>query len=142
MPGPELEYVQLASHAEVQNGLLYVNGGGVTDLLRPPSPPGQEPIATFGIVFSVLIPWSDQGRTYILRFRVEDQDGRSVFEGAADGSAEARADTLPGADLRVPLAINVAMPFPAPGAYRLVGDLDGQLKTASFRIREAQPAAQ
>lgn len=71
-----IEFLLLANHAEVQNGLLYVSGAGWSDMFQqPPGPEGQFAPNHFGIGASISVPWDETNQPHhlvILILREED----------------------------------------------------------------------
>ena len=59
-----VDFVLMANHVEVVNGLLYVSGGGWTDHHRRLPPDGAPiPPSHLGIGVSVVVPWNEKNRT-------------------------------------------------------------------------------
>ena len=68
----------VANHAEVQNNLLYISGGGWTELGPEPTP--------FAIAATIDVPWEETNRTSILETTIVDADERPVTMRTQDGS--------------------------------------------------------
>jgi hypothetical protein len=131
----EIETLMLANHAEAVNGLLYVSGGGWTDLWLGERPEGQTPPGYHvGVAISVLIGWNETNRRHHLVLRLEGEDGPEVARIEADITAGRAPHARPGSDGRAVLAMNAEVPFPAPGGYRMVAELGDQVVTRSFTV--------
>ncbi|MDT7537775.1 MAG: hypothetical protein QOI82_1360, partial [Actinomycetota bacterium] len=79
---PEIEYVTLANHAESINGLLYLQGAGLTDLAANVMPTGQLASVHLGIGLSILVGWNETNIVYPLQFAMLHEDGGDpVFAG-------------------------------------------------------------
>jgi Family of unknown function (DUF6941) len=134
---PEIESLILANHAEAHNGLLYVMGGGwtnVNQVVMPGSPP---PPFHFGVALTVLVPWTETNKRHRAVVYMEPEDGgdpllriEAEFEtGRPPGAVE-------GADQRVVLALSGEVVFPGPGGYRAVAELGPKAtRFVSFRVK-------
>ena len=134
---PEIETLLLANHAEALNGLLYISGGGFTEIHRPPVPEGANPPSShFGIAVAVLVPWNETNEVHHLVLGIEQEDGAQVgrFEAALEVGRP--PGIRPGTDQRAVLAVNIDMAFPGSGGYRIVADLAGQRRAVSFNVRD------
>ncbi len=133
---PEIEFILLANHAEARDGLLYVMGGCWTDHWRDRQDGSPPPISHFGIGVAILLPWDETNRPYHLVLRLETDDGKEVAKMDADLTMGRPAELTPGSTQRAVLAINVDMQFPAPGGYRVLGELGAQRKAVAFRVHD------
>ncbi len=131
---PEIEFVTVANHAEVLNGLLYLQGAGWTDLRLPLGPDGLPGIVHFGIAVSILIGWNETNQRYPLTLKVLHEDGFELINVAAQAEAGRPAGARPGAELRSALAINAQVQFPRPGGYELRAELDDKVRSVAFRV--------
>ncbi|HVA60350.1 MAG TPA: hypothetical protein VNG13_07410 [Mycobacteriales bacterium] len=136
---PQIEFVTMANHAEAINGLLYLQGAGWSELQLPAGPQGQPGIVHVGIGVSILVGWNETNVRYPLRLRITHEDGSDLVN--IDAAVEAGRPTgIPaGSDIRTVLAINGELQFPQAGGYELRAELDGQLRTASFRVHAPSP---
>jgi len=133
----EVEFLILANHAEVQNGLLYLNGGGWSDHHRGVMPGGLAPISTFGIAVGVLIPWGETNTPHQLSVRVEDADGASIGELGATLMTGRPPELPPGADQRAVMAVMFNLQFPHAGDYRVIARLGEQTpRMTTFRVHD------
>lgn len=137
----EVEFLILANHVEAVNGLLYVSGGGWTDMTVPAPAEGQAaPPVSFGLGFAVLVPWTETNRPHRFIVRIEAEDGPEIVHVEGDVTAGRPAEATPGADLRAVMAINATIPLPEPGGYRAVVELvQGGPRSVSFRFRHLPP---
>lgn len=136
---PEVETLMVANHIEAINGLLYVSGGGWTDLWRGAFAPGQAPTNHFGIGLAVRIGWTETNRRHHLVIRLAQEDGEEVFRGEADVEVGRPTGVPEGSDQRAILAFTVDMQFPRPGTYRLSTDLAREERSISFRVHDRPP---
>jgi len=135
----EIESLMLANHAEAVNGLLYVSGGGWTDLNRGIMPGGGAPATHFGIALSALVPWTQTDQDHPFSIRVEGEDGPDLEVARVEGTLRAGrpTDLPPGSEQRTVLAINADVVFPQPGGYRIIAEMEGTTRTVSFRVRDS-----
>lgn len=134
----------LAHFAEVQNQMLFVIGGGWTEIGPDPSP--------FAIAATVDVPWDETNRRHRLELVIVDADGQPLRVQTAEGNQAplqiaAEFDVgrppgvRPGTSFTVPIAVNLP-PIPmVPGrSYTVRGLLDGHmLDELTFLVRQ-QPA--
>jgi hypothetical protein len=130
-----IEFLLLANHAEVQNGLLYVSGAGWANLFRgqvePESPP---PTNYFGIGASVLIPWDETNQIHHLVIRIERENNEELARIETDMEV-GRPPGLPqGADQRVAVGFGVNIAFPEEGSYRTVAEVGQDGRSVDFRV--------
>lgn len=137
---PTIETLLLCNHAEAQNGLLYIAGGGWTNQHRPAFPAGvPPPLSHFGIAVTIVVPWAEANRRYRLRLWVEPEDGGApVIELYAEFEQGRPAGLPPGSDLRSVLAVNGDVQWPSAGGYRLEGEILGtdERRAVSFRVHD------
>jgi hypothetical protein len=138
----DVDFLILANHAEVQNGLLYLAGGGWSEHHRGVPPQGQPPPSSIGIAVGVRVPWTDTNTPLQLMLAVEDADGMASLVSVAAGVTTGRAPNLPpGSDQIVVMAFNVHIQFPHAGEYRVIARLGEQARTVAFRVHDL-PMAQ
>jgi hypothetical protein len=136
---PEVETLVVANHIEAINGLLYVSGGGWTDMWRGEFPEGQPPISHFGIGLAVRVGWTETNRRHHVGFRLVHEDGEEVFNGGADVEVGRPAGVPEGSDQRAVLALTLDLQFPMAGSYLLSTELAGQERSISFRVHDRSP---
>jgi len=131
-----VEYLLLANHAEVQNGLLYVSGAGWANLYRGPRKP-DDPllISHFGVGASLLIPWNETNQPHQLVIRVV-KDGSDEELARVEGGIEiGRPSGLEsGAEQHVVIGIGVDVPFPEEGSYRVVMRVGQDERSVGFKV--------
>jgi len=135
----EIEFLILANHAEAQNGLLYLVGGGWTDHLRRVPVSGPPPISHFGIGVGVSVGWDDTNRPHHLTIRIETDDGRQVAKVDGEIVVGRPPQLKPGSDQRAVIAFNIDTQWPVAGGYRIVAFLSAtpdEQKTVSFRVHD------
>lgn len=138
----DIDFLILANHAEVQNGLLYIAGGGWSDHHRPVPAQGPAPVSTIGMGVGVKVSWTDTNTPLQLTLVLEDADGKGQLANVGANLTAGRAPTLPpGSDQVVVMAFNVHVQFQHPGEYRLVARLADQARTVAFRVHDL-PMAQ
>jgi len=137
-----IENLILANHVEAINGLLYVHGGGFTDINRV-VPEGQPALVHLGIGVTILVPWTETNRPYHLGIWVEPEDGgQQLFAVDSDIEAGRPAGIPEGSDIRAVIGLAGEVVFPAPGGYRLHAQLEGDMRTVSFRVNIQTTPAQ
>jgi hypothetical protein len=137
---PEVETLMVANHIEAINGLLYVSGGGWTDLWRGTVQEDQPlPINHFGIGVGVRIGWGETNKRHHLVVKLAHEDGEEVFRGEADVEVGRPPGVPAGSDQRAVLAITVDMQFPRSGGYQLATELAREERSISFRVHDRPP---
>lgn len=132
---PTIETLLLANHAEAHRGTLYLMGGGwtvTTRRIRPGAPP---PVNHFGIVATIIVPWTETGIQHRLSMWIEGEDGGDPLMRVETAFEAGRPEGLPpGADQRHVLALGVDSRFPAEGGYRLVAEVGESRRAYPFRV--------
>ena len=72
---PEIALLTLANHVEVQNGLLYMNGGGWDTLTRTYTEEREPDANLISIALATLVHWDEANEKHQLTIWVEDEDG-------------------------------------------------------------------
>ncbi len=130
-----LDFLLVANHVEVINGLIYVSGGGWTEHRRPVTPQGPA-LSHLGIGVSVLVPWTATNQPHTLKIVIEDEDAAPLLN--IDGQINVgRPSTLPaGSEQSVLLGFPLNILFPHAGTYRAVASVDegGETKHWTFRV--------
>jgi hypothetical protein len=125
-----------ADHAAVENGKLYVNGGGWNRIGHPSFPAVQ----TFAVAAILHIPWRAHGQLHGFVIWFEDADGEAVG-GRIDGRFQVAIppDALPGDYSVMPVAVNInGFVLPRPGDYSAVLSLDGtEITRWRFRVTQS-----
>jgi hypothetical protein len=118
----EVEYLILADGAQVQNGKLYVLGGG-WDRIQFPSYPQTVQGA---LVLGVRVPWGEANRKHTFEISGRTADAHEELFKAEGGFEVGRP---PGTPEGMPQMFQVAMQLrinvPAPGTYEVVARIDG-----------------
>ena len=138
----------LADHAVVENGKLYINGGGWTITGPDPFP--------YAIALIIEVPWDRANIKHHFRLELLDEDGESVEVPTTSG-----ADALvvegdfevtrplgakPGTPLPLPIAVNLtpAPPIPAGARYAWNLSINGETREdwrLSFATRPQEPGS-
>ncbi len=114
---PQIETLILANHAESQNGLLYLMGGGWTDLNQVVMPGQPAPPFHMGIGLTILIPWTETNRRHHVTMLLEREDGgEPIIRLEADMETGRPPGAVEGADQRLVVAFNAEVQFPGLGA--------------------------
>ncbi len=122
----------LANHAEAINGLLYLSGGGWTDLHRQIRD-GIVPTNHFGIGISICVPWHETNERHEFVLDVWNEDATASVVHANGEINVGRSPRLsPGSPQHAMIAINVETVFPGPGGYRVIATIDHGLDTATW----------
>jgi hypothetical protein len=135
---PLIENLLLANHVESLNGLLYISGGGWTDLTRPLIPGQGPPPTHLGVGMSVLVGWTETNRRHHVLVYIEPEDsGEPLLRAEAELEVGRPPGAVEGADQRAALAFSGEVVFPASGGYRLVAELgDSETRSVSFRVHD------
>lgn len=122
----EVEYLILADGAQVQNGKLYVLGGG-WDRIQFPAYPRTVQAA---IVLGVRVPWGETNRRHTFEITGRTAD---AHEDLFKAEGEFEVGRPPGTPEAMPQMFQVAMQLPinvpSPGTYEVVARIDGDKAT-------------
>lgn len=129
----EIDFLILADNAEGFNGKLYMMGGGWND----------RQIVDFNRAFPVhvavgiLVPWGEAFQEHQFTLHLEDADGKTLgTQFNARFNVGAQPTAVRGQPLRTILVIQGEWQVPQPGAYRMVGAVDGgHERSALFNVR-------
>lgn len=138
---PNIEYVTVANHAEAVNGLLYLQGAGLTDILQPIDTAGQPGIVHVGIGVSMLVGWNETNHSYPLTITVEHEDGEVIVTIEAEVETGRPAGLAPGSDQRSVMAVSGEVQFVRPGAYRVRARMESQETSVTFRVHRPATAS-
>lgn len=126
-----LEWMLLANYAEVNNGLLYISGGG-WDTITVSAPIEGAPEGVFTIVSGTLVirlnfHATEADREHQFAVTFVDEDGGQI--GKAEGGA--RVDKIRGLPPGWPQNVNIPIPLtgfqvPRPGLYTISLQVNGQ----------------
>lgn len=139
---PSIEFLILANHAEAQNNLLYISGGGWSDLFRPPpGPEGQLPLSHFGIATSIQIPWDETNQQHHLVIGIERDDGTELGRVETDIVVGRPAQLPEGSLQTTALGVGADVAFPEAGGHKVVAKVGDDVRSASFRVHDQSPQA-
>lgn len=141
----KLDFMMLANHAEVQNGLLYISGGSwdTINVNAPPQAPEGVPIpegvvavirGTFVARILFHVTETDSDHSFIVS--VMDEDGGDVARFEASGPIVKTPELPPGWDQGLNLAIPLTgTPLKSFGRYSISLQVDQQhLADLAFRV--------
>ena len=112
----------LADSAQAVDGKLYVLGGA-WNMLRFPEFPASLMV---GIAVAIDVEWTETNARHHLDIHFEDADGHPMDPRiGADFEAGRPPGAIPGAELRIVLAVNGPVAIPAPGQYAAVATVGG-----------------
>ncbi|UQX10040.1 DUF6941 family protein [Candidatus Mycobacterium methanotrophicum] len=136
----------LCNHAEAQNNLLYLSGGGFDRVLIPAGQPGPWPVS-LAVGMIVEVPWTQTNQEHSVRIALQDADGHPVEVLTSPTDRQpfgteirfnvGRPPQLEvGESQSVALAVNVpVLPFEKLGQYTFVISIDGtELQRLSYRL--------
>ena len=141
-PATSLETTQIdalivANHVEAINGLLYLSGGGWTDLHRRILN-GSVPPSHFGIGMAVRVPWHETNKKhrYIVEVQADDT-GQAIVHAEGDISVGQPPQLARGSVQHAIVAISIDMTFPKAGSYGIVATIDRKGETIwTFRVHD------
>jgi hypothetical protein len=141
----QFEMLCLANYVEVQNGLLYMAGGGWTDHHRSVlAPNGQKTTSRISIAILVKIPWGETNRKQKFLVAITDLDGGVQLLKVEGELNTGRPPMLtPGSAQYAALAVNMDIIFPQAGTYLLSGVLNedaASKRTWEFRVHDLNAA--
>ncbi|HVM12241.1 MAG TPA: hypothetical protein VM638_07185 [Actinomycetota bacterium] len=122
-----IDYLLLADGAQVQNGKLYVLGGG-WERLQFDSYPQTVPV---GIALGVRVPWGETNQKHSFRIRGLDADGQELFGGQGEFEMGRPAGLPLGTSQIFQVALQLPLPVPAPGQYSVEADVDGAVRRST-----------
>ena len=127
----------LADYVQVENGKLYISGGGI-DTISANSAPVKHP--SLGIAFRLSLSPAELGRTHELEILLVNADGGRIATVKAKIQAERPVQGTGGWPVSVPLAINFAqIEFPVFGDYQFELMVNNSsINTIPFRVVQAR----
>lgn len=137
----EIEFLILANHAEVRDGLLNLLGGAWTEHRRRIPKGATAPITHFGIGVSVLVDWNDTNHPHHLTLRIETADGLEIAKIEGKVEVGRPPGIQPGSSQRAVLAFNIDTRWPSAGTYRVVarlGDMPETERHVTFRVLDQE----
>lgn len=129
-----IELFTVANHAEAINGLLYLSGGGWSQIRRMQNPDGTVGSNRFAVAFYADVRWEDAGKPIPMRMQIVDSENNlaTQFEGTIT------ADTPPvkpeNGSLRVVLSLDVNIVFGKTGLHRMTLFLDDDEAEVEFYV--------
>jgi hypothetical protein len=135
-----IDYLILANHIEAINGMLYISGGGWTEIYRQMLPNGASPVSHIGIGVSVAVPWNETNTTHKISVQIEDDDAASILRAEASLNVGRPPQLLPGTEQHIVFALPADIIFPHSGGYRVLLRLDDDrdMKIWNFTVHDIQ----
>ena len=127
--------LMLADSAQAVDGKLYLLGGA-WNMLRFPEFPASLMV---GIAVAIDVDWTETNARHHLDIHFEDADGNAMDPRiGADFEAGRPPGAIPGADLRIVMAVNGPVAIPSPGQYAAVASVGGvELARSRFQAISA-----
>ena len=131
----QIHSLMLADSAQAVDGKLYVLGGA-WNMLRFPEFPASLMV---GIAVAIDVEWTETNARHHLDIHFEDADGNAMDPRiGADFEAGRPLGAIPGADLRIVMAVNGPVAIPSPGQYAAVASVGGvELARSRFQALQA-----
>ncbi len=136
----------LCNHAEAQNNLLYLSGGGIDRIFIPAGQPSPWPVS-LAVGMSVEVPWTATNQEHSVHITLQDADGHPVeiqrsptdrqpFDAEIRFTVGRPPQLEVGESQTVALAVNVpAQPLEKLGLYTFIIAVDGtELKRLPYRL--------
>jgi hypothetical protein len=140
---PLIESLQIANHAESVNGLLYVSGGGWSDLWLGSIPSSlPRPISHFGVAMTVAFSPEEWDHPYPFRLTLHKESRHELL--GVTGELTVTADPVHPTPVlqRATFAANIDTQFEEAGSYGVTLELAAQQRTIWFRVNDApRPAS-
>ena len=133
-----IEFLFVANHAEVQNGLLYASGAGWYRIYRfIPDGESQPPTNHFAIATSVLVPWEETNQPHRLTISIEREGDGPQLVRAEVAIEVGRPPGLPsGTDQRAVFALPIDIAFPEQGVHRVVAEVGEETRSVNFVVQD------
>lgn len=127
--GVSIDYLIVANHAEVVNGMLYLSGGGFTELSRPVTEPPSY-VNNLGAAISIRVPDEESNKQHTFTIKLEKKEGGEPL-GMATGafSVGKPANVSEDVEMRIVGAIQFNTIFPSSGIYQVVAMIDNDIET-------------
>ena len=139
----QIDYLILANHVEVRDSLLFISGGGWTDLYRVVVDGLPAPSTHIGIGVSIAIPWTETNKEQYLTIQLEDEDATIMMKGEINITQGRPAHLTPGTEQHAVIALPLDITFPREGSYRVVASLaNGIVHRWSFHVHNQNASGQ
>lgn len=134
----EVDFLLLANHVEIVNGLLYTSGAGWTDHHRPVLQTGSPPhVSHLGIAASVSVPWHETNCPHILVVQIEDDDAHAILKVEGRLNVGRPPNLASGTAQPVMFGFALDVQFPHAGEYRIAASVDdSEPKHWPFRVHD------
>lgn len=136
----------LCNHAEAQNNLLYMAGGGIDRALVPPGSPGPYQVSV-AVAITIRVPWTATNQQHSLTLTLLDEDDHPVMmptgpdtTAALEAQAAFNVGRPPilqtGESQIMALAMSFpVLPFQSLGRYVFVLSMDGtEMKRLPYAV--------
>lgn len=137
---PDIDFLILADRAEGINGKLYMMGGAWDQL----NIPDVNAPAQFAVAVGLLCPWHATNEPLPLRVVIENEDGTQVMPPFEVNVQVGRPSTArKGQSFRSIVAINLVIPLPGAGGYRVVANFGSEsVRRVGFWVNQVAGATQ
>lgn len=127
------DWLILADGAQVQNGKLYVMGGGWDRIVINQPFPANHAMA---IALGIRVPWNEANRRHQFKLTIVDAEGQEkIMDGGGDFEVGRAAGSIPGQDQRVQFALTLSLQLKREGEYSVIVEVDGiQLERTPFYV--------
>jgi len=130
-----IDYLLVADHAVVINGLLNLIAGNFTDIFRP-GKDAASIVNHFSVALSILIPRALAHQLHTFTIRLENQDGTVVLgETTASFSVGLPPNAPEDWEQHVVGVAQFNINFPVPGFYRVVAAVDNESDSKHWKFR-------
>ncbi len=131
-----IDYLIVANHAEVVNGLLYLSGGGFTDVYQPATEVSSS-ITHFCAALSIRIPKDTAHQRHMFTVRLENQAGTETLGSSEASFSVNKPPDAEDIEQHVVAVTQFNVIFPSPGFYRVVATANGENESYwKFRVHE------
>lgn len=132
----KIDYLIVANHAEIINGMLYLMGGNFTDIIRPPIEPDSTIVNIFCAAISITIPSDSPNQLHNITVQLKNRDeDKVVSEVKASFSISQPPNIAKETEQHAVGVIRFNPVFPSPGNYEVVAAVDSGGDSTGWRFR-------
>lgn len=131
----KIDYLIVANHAEVINGLLYLSGGGFTDVYQPATE-ATASITHFCAALSILIPQDTAHQRHTFTINLINQESKEILASSEASFSVNKPLTIEeGTEQHVVAVTQFNIMFPTPGFYRVEAIVDNRDAEGYWKFR-------